>query len=99
VFGVRILLFLVAYLVVLAEMIAGALTTKAIQGYVWIGVGAVVIMLLLALSNFILPTIYSDNAKQRFPKPFEWLIMAIASVFITGTAFYFEVFIKDFMIS
>jgi len=97
-FGVRILLFLVAYLVVLAEMIAGTLTMRPEQGYVWIGVGAVIITLLLALSNFILPNLYAGAPQQRSPKILEWIIMIMASVFIASTAFYFEVFIKDFMI-
>ena len=98
-FGFRILIFLVAYLVVLAEMIAGTGATKAAQGYVWISVGAVVITLLLSLSNFVLPSMYGGGDQQRFPKLSEWFIMGLAGVFIAGTSFYFDPHIKGLMLN
>lgn len=96
-FGFRILLFIVAYVVVLAEMIVGEGATQPTQGAPWIIPGALVIALLLATSNFMLANFDAPPDKRAMPKPIHWIIMLLAGAFISGTAFYFPNFISEWL--
>lgn len=93
-FGFRILLFIVAYVVVLAEMIVGGGASRPMQGVPWIIPGALVIALLLAISNFMLANFDTPVDKRVMPTAVHWLIMITAGAFIAGTAFYFPNYIS-----
>lgn len=96
-FGFRILLFIVAYVVVLAEMIVGEGASRPLQGAPWIIPGALVIALLLAISNFMLANFDAPAERRVMPKPVHWLVMISAGSFIAGTAFYFPNYISAWL--
>jgi drug/metabolite transporter (DMT)-like permease len=86
-FGLRVLLFVVAYVVVIAEMVAGSAATTPTRGIFWILPGALVIALLLAISNFVLSAGRGDTPEG--PTPVHWIIMLATGTLISASAFYF----------
>lgn len=96
-FGFRILLFVVAYVVVLAEMIVGEGSTTPMQGALWIVPGALVITLLLAISNFMLANFDAPTEMRKAPDPAHWIIMLLAGALIAGSAFYFPNYISEWL--
>jgi len=88
-FGFRILLFIVAYVVVLAEMIVGSGAQSPIQGAPWIAPGSLVITMLLFISNFMLANFDRLPEQRDAPSPANWLVMLIAGAAISASAFYF----------
>ncbi|MEO0399625.1 MAG: hypothetical protein AAF224_09440 [Pseudomonadota bacterium] len=96
-FGFRILLFIVAYVVVLAEMIVGEGASRPLQGAPWIVPGGLVIALLLASSNFILANFDAPPEQRQMPNAMHWIIMLTAGMMIAGTAFYFPNYISEWL--
>lgn len=93
-FGFRVLLFTVAYVVVLAEMIVGSGATRsALQGAPWIIPGALVITMLIYISNFMLANFDRAPEHRDAPTPANWAILIAAGAFIAGSAFYFPNYI------
>ncbi len=94
-FGFRILLFIVAYVVVLAEMMVGeGATESALQRAAWIIPGGLVIALLLAISNFMLANFDAAPDQRKLPTPIHWIIMLAAGALISASAFYFPNYIS-----
>ena len=96
-FGFRILLFIVAYVVVLAEMVVGEGASHPMQGAPWIIPGGLVIALLLAISAFMLANFDAPPEHRQMPSPLHWIIMLLAGMFIAGTAFYFPNYISEWL--
>jgi hypothetical protein len=89
-FGFRVLLYGVAYVVVLAEMIVGSGATRSLtQGVLWIVPGALVITLLIFVSTFVLANFDRPNDQRSAPTAANWVTMTSAGAFIAATAFYF----------
>ena len=86
-FGVRILIFVVAYVVVIGEMVVGAMASGPTQKIIWILPGGLVIALLFAVSIFLLAR--NDDGQRSNPNIFQWLILLIAGMGISASAFYF----------
>jgi hypothetical protein len=80
-FGVRILLFMTAYVVVMLEVYSGVI----LGPWWWILPGALVIALLIAISMFVLAPASGEKAKAGF---FQWLLLIICSLAIAGSANY-----------
>ena len=83
-FGVRILLFITAYVIVMLEVYSGA-----IQGPMWwILPGALVIALLISISLFAFAPAKSENGESA-AGVFQWLILLVAALAIAGFSNYF----------
>ncbi|ADM09060.1 hypothetical protein PB2503_04927 [Parvularcula bermudensis HTCC2503] len=89
----RILLFIVAYVVVLAEVAVGSAATTLTDGAVWIVPGALVLALLLAISTFLLANLDLPTESRHYPNAIEWAVLVASGFFIAGTAFYFPNYI------
>ncbi len=89
-FGFRLLLYAVAYVVILAEMIVGSgATLSPAQGALWIVPGALVITLLIFVSTFVLANFDRAQDQRTAPTPANWITMLFAGAFISATSFYF----------
>jgi len=96
-FGFRVLLFIVAYVVVLAEMIVGSGATRPVQGAPWIVPGALVLTLLIFVSNFMLANLDLPADQRATPTPVNWITMVIAGGAIAASAFYFPNYILPWL--
>ena len=89
-FGVRILLFIVAFLIVIGEFWAGAvIKPDAIyQQAVAIAIGGMVIAMLLSVSIFLLaPAPTADGGPPR-GTAVQWVVLIVAGIFIAGVSFF-----------
>ncbi len=87
-FGVRILLFVVAFLIVIAEFWAGAIATEPLQMAFAIVIGGTVIALLLSISIFLLARVQADHGPSAAGTPIQWIVLLVAGMFIAGVSFF-----------
>lgn len=90
-FGVRILLFLVAFLMVIVEFFVGAVLTEPAQIYLSIFFGGVVITLLLGISIFLLAPMEDQHATGAASVG-RWGVLIIASMSISAMSFFVPTF-------
>ncbi len=86
-FGVRILLFLVAFLMVIVEFFVGAVLTSPEQMVLSIFFGGVVITLLLGISIFLLAPI-EDQKATGGGSVARWGVLIIAGMGISAISFF-----------
>ena len=86
-FGVRILLFLVAFLMVIVEFFVGAVLAEPAQVFLSIFFGGVVITLLLGISIFLLAPI-EDQRATGGASIGRWGVLIIASMSISAISFF-----------
>lgn len=87
-FGVRILLFIVAFIVVVAETWAGVIATEPVQQIFAIVMGGLVIALLLSLSLFVLGRTHGPDGQEIQGNPVQWIAVIIAGLFISAVSFF-----------
>lgn len=87
-FGVRILLFMVAFIVVVAETWAGVIATEPIQQISAIVMGGVVIALLLSMSLFVLARAQGPDGQEAQGNPTQWIAVLVAGMFISAVSFF-----------
>lgn len=87
-FGVRILLFIVAFGVVVAEEWAGVIATEPVQKAFAIGIGGLVIALLLGVSMFVLGRSEGPNGQQISGSAGQWAAVLIAGLGISAGSFF-----------
>lgn len=87
-FGVRVLLFLVAFIVVVAETWAGVIATEPIQQIFAIVMGGIIIALLLSMSLFVLARSQGPDGQEVQGSPIQWLAVLIAGFFISAVSFF-----------
>ena len=85
-FGFRLLLFIVAYVIVLAEMVVGSIPNPATA--LWIVPGGLVLVLILATSMFLLAH-FKSSEENPLPRPGEWVALFITGMGLAATSFYF----------
>lgn len=85
--GLRILLFAVAFVVVVLEAWAGLIATEPFQQWVAIGAGALVLAVILSFSFFFFnrPTGVAPDSKGA--RLIHWLYIVAARVVISGLSF------------
>lgn len=95
-FGLRVLLFLVSYVVVIAEIIVGARSPDKI---IWIVPGGLVISLLLAISLFLL-TAHGEQGDGAPKATFiQWITLLLAGMLMSTGAFYFQGVVFPFLMA
>lgn len=87
-FGVRILLFIVAFIVVVAETWAGVIATEPVQQAFAIVMGGFIIALLLSISMFVLARGQSADGADVQGNPVQWISVLLAGLFISAVSFY-----------
>lgn len=88
-FGVRILLFLVAFLMVIVEFFVGAVLDEPAQVFLSIFFGGVVITLLLGISIFLLAPLEDQKAAGGAGGSIgRWGVLIIASMAISAVSFF-----------
>ena len=87
-FGVRILLFLVAFLMVIVEFFVGAVLTEPAQIFLSIFFGGVVITLLLGISIFLLAPIEDQQRAADAATFGRWGVLIVASMAISAISFF-----------
>ena len=85
-FGVRILLFIVAFIVVVAETWAGVIATEPVQQAAAIVMGGFIIALLLSISLFALAR--GQDGQDIRSNPAQWIAVLLAGLFISAVSFY-----------
>lgn len=86
-FGVRILLFIVAFIVVVAETWAGIIATEPIQQIFAIVMGGFIIALLLSVSMFVLAGRGADG-QESHGSPIQWATLLVAGLLISAVSFF-----------
>lgn len=86
-FGVRILLFVVAFLMVIVEFFVGAVLTEPAQIFLSVFFGGVVITLLIGISIFLLAPIEDQRAAGAATAG-RWGVLIIASMAISAISFF-----------
>lgn len=86
-FGFRLLLFIVAYVIVLAEMVVGSIPDPSYPTAVWIIPGGLVLVLILATSMFLLAHFKSNE--NPLPKFGEWIALFVTGMGLAAVSFYF----------
>ncbi len=87
-FGVRILLFLVAFLMVIVEFFVGAVLNEPAQIFLSIFFGGVVITLLLGISIFLLGPLEDQQSAGGASSFGRWGTLIIASMAISAVSFF-----------
>lgn len=87
-FGVRILLFMVAFIVVVAETWAGVIATEPVQQISAIVMGGVVIALLLSMSLFVLAKAQGPDGQEVQGNMAQWVAVLVAGMFISAVSFF-----------
>lgn len=85
-FGVRILLFIVAFIVVVAETWAGVIATEPVQQVFAIVMGGFIIALLVSISMFVLAR--GPDGQDIRSNPAQWIAVLLAGLFISAVSFY-----------
>ena len=86
-FGFRLLLFIVAYIIVLAEMVVGSIPDPAYPTAFWIIPGGLVLSLILATSMFLLAHLQSNE--NPLPGAAQWSAIFVTGMGLSATSFYF----------
>ena len=87
-FGVRILLFMVAFIVVVAETWVGVVATESIQQISAIVMGGVVIALLLSMSLFVLARTQGPDGQEAQGNTMQWIAVLVAGMLISTVSFF-----------
>jgi len=87
-FGVRVLLFIVAFIVVVAETWAGVIATEPVQQAFAIIMGGMIIALLLSMSLFVLARVQGPDGQEVQGNPVQWVSVLAAGMAISATSFY-----------
>ncbi|MEO1657951.1 MAG: hypothetical protein AAFR65_09535 [Pseudomonadota bacterium] len=86
-FGFRLLLFIVAYIIVLAEMVVGSIPEPGYPTALWILPGGLVLVLILATSMFLLAHLQSND--NPLPGMSQWLALFVTGMGLSAASFYF----------
>ena len=94
-FGFRLLLFIVAYVIVIAEMVVGSIPNPAYATQIWIIPGGLVLTLILSTSMFILAHLKSQD--NPLPTPIQWAILFVTGMGLAALSFYFPSYLIQLM--
>ena len=94
-FGFRLLLFIVAYVVVLAEMVVGTLRDRSYPTEIWIIPGGLILTLILATSMFIAAHLRSEESPM--PTPIQWAILFITGMGLAAISWWFPSKLSEMM--
>lgn len=87
-FGVRILLFIVAFIVVVAETWAGIIATEPVQQIFAIVMGGFIIALLLSVSMFVLGRPQGLDGQESSGNLVQWITLLGAGLLISAVSFF-----------
>ena len=87
-FGVRILLFLAAFIVVVAETWAGIMATEPVQQFAAIVMGGIIIALLLSMSLFVLARSEDPDGAKNQGSLAQWAAVLGSGMLISAASFY-----------
>ncbi len=93
--GTRILLYLVAFVVVIGEMVIGQ---KAPDKFIWIVPGGLVIGLLISMSLLMLS---GPDAQSKPPQGglIQWVFIVASGMAISAVSFYLPLYILPFLVA
>ncbi|MEM6746260.1 MAG: hypothetical protein AAF608_02465 [Pseudomonadota bacterium] len=87
-FGFRLLLFIVAYVIVLAEMVVGSIEEPSYPTQFWIIPGGLVLVLILATSMFLLAHLKSSE-DNPLPSTRQWVALFVTGMGLAAVSYYF----------
>ncbi|MEM6912346.1 MAG: hypothetical protein AAF511_00055 [Pseudomonadota bacterium] len=94
-FAFRLLLFIVAYIIVGAEMVVGSIPNPTYPTAFWILPGGLVLVLILATSMFLLAHMQSDE--NPLPGVSQWVALFVTGMGLSATSFYFPRYLLAMM--